>query len=133
WILFGRGCDGRHRSPRRAGTVAFVRPNFFKGPLSDASNVEAERSPACYALPMLGRPRGFLTTLYFEGSALMQAMRSVGLVLAILCGVSYSPSLAQRPLRPHPLILARAPAELIDRLRADPFTYFRAINRAWTE
>jgi Uncharacterized protein conserved in bacteria (DUF2252) len=63
----------------------------------------------------------------------MQAMRSVGIVLAILCGVSYSPSLAQRPLRPHPLILASTPADLIDRLRADPFTYFRFINRAWTE
>ena len=63
----------------------------------------------------------------------MQAMRAVGIVLAILCGVSFSPSLAQRPLRPHPLILASAPAELIDRLRADPFTYFRFINRAWTE
>ena len=63
----------------------------------------------------------------------MQAMRSVGIGLAILCGVSYSPSLAQRPLRPHPQILSSAPAELIDRLRADPFTYFRFINRAWTE
>ena len=63
----------------------------------------------------------------------MQAMRSVGIVLGILCGVSYSTSLAQRPLRPDPLILAGAPADLIDRLRADPFTYFRFINRAWTE
>ena len=63
----------------------------------------------------------------------MQAMRSVGIVLAILGGVSYSPSLAQRPLRPHPRILAGAPAELIDRLRAEPFAYFRFVNRAWTE
>jgi hypothetical protein len=63
----------------------------------------------------------------------MQAMRFVGIVLAMLCGVSYSPSLAQLPLRPHPLILAGSPAELIDRLRADPFMYFRFINRAWTE
>ena len=63
----------------------------------------------------------------------MLAARSAGIVLAILCAVSSSPSLAQRPLRPHPLILGSAPAELIDRLRADPFTYFRFINRAWTE
>ena len=63
----------------------------------------------------------------------MQAMRFVGLVLAILGGVSYSQSLAQGPLRPQPLILASAPAELIDGLRADPFTYFRFVNRAWTE
>jgi uncharacterized protein (DUF2252 family) len=61
-------------------------------------------------------------------------VRFVGLVLAISCGVSYSPSLAQRrPLRPNPLILASAPVELINRLRADPFIYFRFINRAWTE
>src|SRR5678816_524851 len=63
----------------------------------------------------------------------MPAKFSAGLVLAILCGVFSSPSLAQRPLLPHPTILASAPAELIDRLRADPFTYFRFINRAWTE
>jgi uncharacterized protein (DUF2252 family) len=63
----------------------------------------------------------------------MRAVRSAGIVLAIVCVVSSSPSLAQRPLRPNPLILASAPADLIDRLRADPFTYFRFINRAWTE
>jgi uncharacterized protein DUF2252 len=28
-------------------------------------------------------------------------------------------------------MLAQAPAELLDELRADPFTYFRFINRAW--
>ena len=61
----------------------------------------------------------------------MQALRVV--VLTIVCGVAHSSLLAQRPLRPNPLILARAPAELIDRLRTDPFTYFRFINRAWTE
>ena len=73
-----------------------------------------------------------VTTLH-SGTVLMQVMRSAGIVLAILCTVSYSPLLAQRPLRPHPQVLASAPAELIDRLRADPFTYFRFINRAWTE
>jgi uncharacterized protein (DUF2252 family) len=39
---------------------------------------------------------------------------------------------AQGPLRPLPEALAAAPVELLDRLRADPFTYFRFINRAWT-
>ena len=63
----------------------------------------------------------------------MQPIRVVGVVLAILCGVSSAPSLAQRSLRPNPVILASAPPELVDRLRADPFTYFRFINRAWTE
>jgi hypothetical protein len=35
-------------------------------------------------------------------------------------------------LRPDPAGLAGASPELLDRLRADPFTYFRFINRAWT-
>jgi hypothetical protein len=35
-------------------------------------------------------------------------------------------------LRPQPAALAGAPADLIDHLRADPFNYFRFVNRAWT-
>jgi hypothetical protein len=54
------------------------------------------------------------------------------LVLAILCITFAAPLSAQRALRPLPEALAAAPAELVDRLRADPFTYFRFINRAWT-
>jgi hypothetical protein len=49
----------------------------------------------------------------------------------MLCVAFTLPS-AQRPLRPPPEALAAASAELVDRLRADPFTYFRFINRAWT-
>ena len=63
----------------------------------------------------------------------MQAVSATGFLLAVLCSVSCAPALAQRPLRPHPMVLAGAPAELTDRLRADPFTYFRFVNRAWTE
>ena len=54
------------------------------------------------------------------------------LVFATLCVVLTALPSAQVPLRPFPEALAAAPAELIDRLRADPFTYFRFINRAWT-
>jgi len=39
---------------------------------------------------------------------------------------------ARGQLRPNSAALEGAPADLIDRLRADPFTYFRFINRAWT-
>ena len=46
--------------------------------------------------------------------------------------VGVSPTGARGQLRPHPATLERAPAELIDRLRENPFTYFRFINRAWT-
>jgi uncharacterized protein (DUF2252 family) len=35
-------------------------------------------------------------------------------------------------LRPDPAALASVPTELFEHLRADPFTYFRFINRAWT-
>ena len=62
----------------------------------------------------------------------MLARLSAGLVLATLCSVFSSPASAQRQLLPNPAVLAGASAELIDRLRADPFTYFRFINRAWT-
>jgi hypothetical protein len=50
----------------------------------------------------------------------------------MLCVALTAPASAQRPLRPSPEALAAAPAEIVDRLRADPFTYFRFINRAWT-
>jgi hypothetical protein len=53
--------------------------------------------------------------------------------LATLLLVLAAPASAQRRLLPHPTVLGGAPTELIDRLRADPFTYFRFINRAWTE
>jgi hypothetical protein len=54
------------------------------------------------------------------------------LVLAAVCFGLTMPSPARAQLRPNPIALADAPAELIERLRADPFTYFRFINRAWT-
>jgi uncharacterized protein (DUF2252 family) len=39
---------------------------------------------------------------------------------------------AQNPLRPSPDAIDTAAPEFVDRLRADPFAYFRFINRAWT-
>jgi Uncharacterized protein conserved in bacteria (DUF2252) len=54
------------------------------------------------------------------------------LVLAAVCLAFTVPSPARAQLRPNPTALADAPPELIERLRADPFTYFRFINRAWT-
>jgi Uncharacterized protein conserved in bacteria (DUF2252) len=52
-------------------------------------------------------------------------------VLAIAC-IPLSALPARGQLRPNPAALASASPELVDRLRADPFTYFRFINRAWT-
>jgi hypothetical protein len=53
-------------------------------------------------------------------------------VLAALATTLGAQPPAQRPLRPLPEALAAASAEILDRLRADAFTYFRFINRAWT-
>jgi len=36
-------------------------------------------------------------------------------------------------VRPDPKALAGASSELVERLRADPFSYFRFVNRSWTE
>ena len=62
----------------------------------------------------------------------MLAKLSAGLALVVLCVVLFALVSTRRPLLPHPTVLAGASADLIDRLRADPFTYFRFINRAWT-
>jgi hypothetical protein len=60
--------------------------------------------------------------------------RFVGHVVtvAMLCVASAAHPSAQRPLRPSPEALTAASPELIARLRADAFTYFRFVNRAWT-
>ena len=54
------------------------------------------------------------------------------LVLAIVCIVLTARSSARGQIRPLPGTLAGASTELVDRLRADPFTYFRFVNRAWS-
>jgi len=55
------------------------------------------------------------------------------LALAIACLSVVALRSAKSQLRPNPAALASAPPDLIERLRADPFAYFRFINRAWTE
>src|SRR5262245_11486774 len=55
------------------------------------------------------------------------------LVLATVGIVFIAVPSARGQLRLNPAALTGASAELIDRLRADPFAYFRFINRAWTE
>src|SRR5438105_467819 len=53
------------------------------------------------------------------------------LALAIVCLAVIARPSARRQIRPLPATLARASTELVDRLRADPFTYFRFVNRPW--
>jgi hypothetical protein len=47
----------------------------------------------------------------------------------VLLGVACS----GRPLKADPALLAVLPPELLGRLRADPFNYFRFVNHEWTE
>jgi hypothetical protein len=55
---------------------------------------------------------------------------ALGLAVAALSAAT--PADAPRRLRPSDEALGAAPADLIDKLRADPFVYFRFVNRAWT-
>lgn len=52
-------------------------------------------------------------------------------VFATICVVLLAKPSAQGQIRPLPTALAEAPTELLDQLRADPFTYFRFVNRPW--
>src|SRR5262249_22194406 len=72
-----------------------------------------------------------------ERRASMHRLRQCGrfgcrLVFATVCIALIARPSARGQLRPSPWALAGVSSELIDRLRADPFTYFRSINRAWT-
>jgi hypothetical protein len=53
------------------------------------------------------------------------------LVLTIVCVALAARPTARGQIRPLPAALARAPTDLVERLRADPFTYFRFVNRPW--
>lgn len=53
------------------------------------------------------------------------------LLFAVVCIALAAVPSALGPLRPDPAALAVASPELIDRLRADPFNYFRFVNRPW--
>lgn len=51
--------------------------------------------------------------------------------LATVCAVLLSTA-AHGQIRPEPAALAAASADLLDRLKADPYAYFRFVNRSWT-
>ena len=56
---------------------------------------------------------------------------TLGFVLAAVCLAVVAVPAARGPLRPDAEALAAASAELVDTLRAEPFNYFRFINRPW--
>jgi hypothetical protein len=63
--------------------------------------------------------------------ALQMFFRHTGLAV-VACVALAVPPRAHGQIRPDQEALARASPELIERLRADPFTYFRFVNRPWT-
>jgi hypothetical protein len=52
---------------------------------------------------------------------------------AVVLGVVLKAPVAESQVRPDPAALAGASRELVERLRADPYAYFRFVNRSWTE
>ena len=57
--------------------------------------------------------------------------RRFACVLAVIFIALMGTARGAGPLRADPESLQHAPAELIERLRADPYNYFRFINRSW--
>jgi hypothetical protein len=53
------------------------------------------------------------------------------LTLAICAASAGAAACGYGPLRPEPDALNRAMPQLVERLRAEPFTYFRFVNRPW--
>ena len=58
-------------------------------------------------------------------------VRHAGLA-ATVCVMLLAPVSARGQLRPDPEALALASPQLLERLRADPYAYFRFVNRSWT-
>jgi hypothetical protein len=57
--------------------------------------------------------------------------RSFGFVFVPICVALVGAARSPEPLRPDPQSLERAGPGLIERLRADPYDYFRFVNRSW--
>jgi hypothetical protein len=57
--------------------------------------------------------------------------RRLALRLALIAVAMMGSAHASEPLRPDPESLERATPALIERLRADPYEYFRFVNRSW--
>ena len=53
-------------------------------------------------------------------------------VFVLICIALIGVARSAEPLRPDPQSLERAGPGLIERLRADPYDYFRFVNRSWT-
>jgi hypothetical protein len=54
------------------------------------------------------------------------------IVFAVMCLVLTSAACRSRQLKADPKVLAAASPDLLDRVRADPYNYFRLINHEWT-
>jgi Ser/Thr protein kinase RdoA (MazF antagonist) len=61
----------------------------------------------------------------------IRQLRRRAFALALLSVVTMGAARGREPFRPEPESLQRAAPELIEQLRADPFAYFRFVNRPW--
>ena len=60
-------------------------------------------------------------------------MSSLNLIRVVCVGLALlGAACSRQPLTADPATLAALPPQLVDRLRADPFNYFRFINHEWT-
>jgi hypothetical protein len=57
--------------------------------------------------------------------------RQWAIVLALISVSAIGAARSSEPIRAEPQSLEAVPAGLIERLRADPYVYFRFVNRAW--
>jgi Uncharacterized protein conserved in bacteria (DUF2252) len=61
----------------------------------------------------------------------IRQLRNFGCAFALIAVMTMGAAPAREPLRAEPQALQDAAPELIERLRADPFAYFRFVNRSW--
>ena len=61
----------------------------------------------------------------------LRQRRQWAIVLALISVSAIGAARSSEPIRAEPQSLEAVPAGLIERLRADPYVYFRFVNRAW--
>src|SRR4051794_56739 len=127
---------GRHRP----GSRAALRKRAAREPLAALQGMDV-RDPANRVVDVRHRSVSPSVAAVLSGSEARRRTyrprRDLHLVGSVVFLVAFMAASPPRPnaaqLRLGAEAAARASPELLERLRADPFTYFRFINRVWTE